>query len=313
MGYKLAGCRVVLANDIDPLMAAHYRRNLPGTPVAVCPIKDIPDSRIPDNVDILDGSPPCSTFSMSGNRESDWGVSKKFTEGQAKQVLSDLFFDYLDLADRIRPKVLIAENVTGILLGNAKLYSKRIMERMRELGYRPQVFSINAADCGVPQLRQRVFFCAVRDDVSSAKLVLNPRARHISTGEACADVQVATEEDAIEDSLVAEATHQRFWAKARKGQSYRNVASRTVGKVSWFNFIRLDDRKPAPTLAASSHNYAHWSELRLLNCMEWRRLGSFPDDYAANRPHTLKYLIGMSVPPRMMQYVASEVRKQWLA
>jgi len=313
MGYKLAGCRVVLANDIDPVMASHYARNLPGTPIEVCPIKDIPTSSLPSNVDILDGSPPCSTFSMAGNREKDWGVNKRFAEGQAKQVLSDLFFDYLDLAEKVRPKVLIAENVTGILLGNAKLYSKRIVDRMRALGYRTQVFQLDAADCGVPQHRKRVFFCGVRKDVSDAPLVLKPNSPWVSAGAACRDVQTATAEDAVDNSLDPEETHIRFWARARKGQSYNRVAAKQLGKVSWFNFIRLDDRKPACTLAASHHNYAHWSELRKLNCMEWRRLGSFPDDYAADNPATLKYLIGMSVPPRMMEFVASEVRKQWLS
>jgi DNA (cytosine-5)-methyltransferase 1 len=48
-------------------------------------------------LDILDGSPPCSSFSMAGNREKDWGKEKKFREGQAEQVLDNLFFDFIDL------------------------------------------------------------------------------------------------------------------------------------------------------------------------------------------------------------------------
>ena len=47
------------------------------------------------NLDILDGSPPCSSFSMAGNREKDWGKTKVFREGQAEQRLDDLFFDYI--------------------------------------------------------------------------------------------------------------------------------------------------------------------------------------------------------------------------
>jgi DNA (cytosine-5)-methyltransferase 1 len=87
-----------------------------------------------------------------------WGKNKKFREGQATQVLSDLFFDYLNLVDRLRPRVAIAENVKGMLFGNAKGYTKLVVARFKEIGYRVQLFLLNAADCGVPQRRERVFF-----------------------------------------------------------------------------------------------------------------------------------------------------------
>ena len=47
------------------------------------------------NLDILDGSPPCSSFSTAGIREKGWGKLKKFREGQAKQILDDLFFEFV--------------------------------------------------------------------------------------------------------------------------------------------------------------------------------------------------------------------------
>ena len=126
MGYKRAGCTIVAANDIDPEMAWHYKRNLNPPLYFLCPIGDLLTKDLPlelYNLDILDGSPPCSTFSMAGSREKAWGVEKHFREGQAKQVLSDLFFDYLDLVGRLKPKVAIAENVKGMLIGNAKGYN----------------------------------------------------------------------------------------------------------------------------------------------------------------------------------------------
>ena len=78
------------------------------------------------DLDILDGSPPCSSFSMVGNREKDWGKEKKFREGQQEQVLDTLFFDFIDLAKRLQPKTVIAENVKGLLLGEAKKYVSKI-------------------------------------------------------------------------------------------------------------------------------------------------------------------------------------------
>ena len=156
MGYKRAGCTIVAANDIDPEMAWHYQHNLKPPSYYLCPIGDLITKDLPDelfNLDILDGSPPCSTFSMAGSREKSWGKDKHFREGQAKQVLSDLFFDYLKLVERLKPRVAIAENVKGMILGNAKGYTKLVMQRFKEIGYRPQLLLINAADCGVPQRR----------------------------------------------------------------------------------------------------------------------------------------------------------------
>jgi DNA (cytosine-5)-methyltransferase 1 len=150
MGYKRAGCEIVAANDIDPEMAWHYKRNLNPPNYFLCPIRDLLTKDLPSelfNLDILDGSPPCSTFSMAGSREEAWGKDKHFREGQAKQVLSDLFFDYLDLVERLKPRVAIAENVKGMILGNAKGYTKMVMARFREIGYRPQLFLLNGADC----------------------------------------------------------------------------------------------------------------------------------------------------------------------
>ena len=68
MGYKLAGCEVIGANDIDPEMAYHYKLNLNPRLYFLCPIGDLLTAELPDelfNLDILDGSPPCSTFSMA--------------------------------------------------------------------------------------------------------------------------------------------------------------------------------------------------------------------------------------------------------
>ena len=90
MGYKRAGCEVIAANDIDPEMAWHYKLNIKPKHYFLCPINELLTAELPPELfelDILDGSPPCSTFSMAGSREKAWGKEKHFREGQAKQVL----------------------------------------------------------------------------------------------------------------------------------------------------------------------------------------------------------------------------------
>ena len=315
MGYKLAGFDVIAANDIDPEMAWHYKRNLNPKHYFLCPIRDLLTITLPAelfNLDILDGSPPCSTFSMAGSREKAWGKEKHFREGQAKQVLSDLFFDYLDLVERLKPKAAIAENVKGMLIGNAKGYTKLVMQRFREIGYRPQLFLINAADCGVPQRRERVFFCALRNDISKPMLKLEPKHRWVGPLESCLDIQKLTIEEK-KDTIHISNTDLIWWPKTKPGEQYADAVIRAGLKEKLWNHKKLHPNKPANSLTATHEMINHWNEPRTLTFREWKRLGSFPDDYYAKTDKIGKYMIGMSVPPRMTQRVAEAVYQQWLS
>lgn len=168
MGYKLAGFDVLGGVEIDPEMMAIYRANHKPKHsylMGVQQFKKIPDSELPAelfDLDILDGSPPCSSFSMAGSREKKWGKASKFREGQSVQRLDDLFFDFIDIAKKLQPKIVIAENVKGLIQGNARGYVKQIFQAFREAGYSCQLFLLNAANMGVPQRRERTFFIANR-------------------------------------------------------------------------------------------------------------------------------------------------------
>jgi DNA (cytosine-5)-methyltransferase 1 len=313
MGYKRAGCTIVAANDIDPEMAWHYKRNLNPPNYFLCPIKDLITADLPPelfDLDILDGSPPCSTFSMAGSREKAWGKDKHFREGQAKQVLSDLFFDYLDLVERLKPRVAIAENVKGMILGNAKGYTKMVMARFREIGYRPQLFLVNAADCGVPQRRERVFFCAIRNDIDAPQLQLAPKHRWISAEEACVDLQALTDAE-FQDAKMTE-METRFWRATKPGSSFAAACKKLTGREASFSRVRLAKDMPSCTLTANHNDFKHWDQERRLTFKEAKRLGSFPDDYQAKSDKIGKYMIGMSVPPKMTEAVVRAVIDQWL-
>lgn len=142
MGYKLAGFDVIGCNEIDPKINEVYVENHHPRLNFNCDIRELvtkaKEKTLPNelyNLDILDGSPPCSTFSIAGNRERDWGKEKKFREGQSKQILDTLFFDFIELAKELKPKVVVAENVKGILLGNAVDYVRRIYKDFEDAGY----------------------------------------------------------------------------------------------------------------------------------------------------------------------------------
>lgn len=103
---------------------------------------------------------------MAGNREKDWGKEKIFREGQELQVLDTLFFDFIDLAKELQPKVVVAENVKGLLMGDAKQYVIKIYKEFDKAGYYCQHFLLDASKMGVPQKRERVFFIALRKDLA---------------------------------------------------------------------------------------------------------------------------------------------------
>lgn len=311
MGYKRAGYDVVLANDIDPEMAWHYKRNLHPPEYRLCPIKDLADQLPPAafGVELLDGSPPCSTFSTAGLREKAWGKDKHFREGQATQVLDDLFFDFLDLAERVRPRAIIAENVTGLVKGNAKGYVRLIFARLRAIGYRPQIFQLDASRCGVPQKRERVFVCAQRDDAPARSLVVSASSRVVSAGDATSDLALSSEDVR---ALALGPLDAKWWPQTAPGEKYADAVERAGLASKLWSHQKLTPLGPAPTLT-SADTFKHWAECRALSAREWIRLGSFPDDYEAKTPKILKYMIGMSVPPKMAEVVARAVKEQWLS
>ena len=150
---------------------------------------DLPDELY--NLDILDGSPPCSSFSMAGNREKDWGKDKVFREGQAMQVLDTLFFDFIDLAKKLQPKVVVAENVKGLLLGEAKEYVRKIYREFDLAGYYVQHFLLDGSKMGVPQKRERVFFIAFRKDLAE------PFLKQVNLFEVQPEIQIKFNEPEI--------------------------------------------------------------------------------------------------------------------
>lgn len=302
MGYKLAGYDVLGGVEIDPEMMAIYRANHKPKHSYLMGVQDfykLPREKIPDelfNLDILDGSPPCSSFSMAGSREKAWGENKKFREGQAHQVLDDLFFHFIEVAKLLQPKVVIAENVKGLVMGKAKGYVKQIAKAFDDAGYDLQLFLLNAAFMGVPQMRERTFFIAKKKKLNFNKLVLEFNEKTISAKEAF----VLTEQNG--KPLGAKAAY--YWNKTAPGSLF-SVCGADTGKLN----RRLDPDRPAWTQTATP-NLFHYNSARALSASETLRIQSFPDDYNFLGLKAV-YVCGMSVPPFMMQRVALEIFNQW--
>lgn len=304
MGYKLAGFDVVGAVEIDPEMAAVYKANHNPKYLFNQDIRefvkrdDLPDELY--SLDILDGSPPCSTFSMAGNRESDWGREKVFREGQKKQRLDDLFFTFIELAEKLHPRVVVAENVKGMLIGKAKGYVVEIVREFERIGYKVKVFLLNAATMGVPQRRERVFFVAFKDgDIS---LDFNespiPYGKFRKPGS-----------DPVKPPSVQQ---QRIIDHIRQGdRTCKDVYMRMQGRATCFNDIIVWDDDVCATFGASGKPPICGEEGRYFSAGEILTTLTFPQDfkYGSVKPW---YITGMSVPPVMTAQIATEIKRQLL-
>ena len=305
MGYKRAGFKVVGNCEIDPKIAAVYEANLHSPRSYVMDLRefntleDLPDELY--QLDVLDGSPPCSTFSMAGSREKAWGVEKKFAEGQKLQRLDDLFFTYLDTVEKLQPKAFVAENVTGLLLGNAKGYVNEILKRTREIGYEAQLFKLNAAFMGVPQRRERVFFIANR--MGWPKLRLQFDEVPVTFGE------VRSEHG--RDFVKKGTKHENLLKSRRESdKTIADISMREFGRNSGFNMSIVKDCDIAPTVRSSSNNFRFCDGLYMTDS-DIRNVSSFPEDYEFGNRSPL-FICGMSVPPSMMANIAHEIKEQWL-
>ena len=305
MGYKLAGYNHLGGVEIDPKVASVYKLNHKPKYLYVEDIREfVKRNDLPDelyNLDLLDGSPPCSSFSMAGNREKDWGKEKVFREGQALQTLDDLFFDYIALAKKLQPKVVLAENVKGLIQGNAKSYVKKIKAGFEDAGYKVQLFLLNAASMGVPQKRERVFFICQRNDLGLPNLELGFDEQAIKFKELNGGLGKVITDHGMD-----------IWKRRKLGdRSYSDVLVRDENREANWNSKFIYKNEVCQTVLSSNgskliefDNPNHISDLNL------KMIGSFPLDYLFDDIE-IQYLIGMSVPPVMTAQIAHQIYLQW--
>lgn len=307
MGYKLAGFNHLGGVEIDPHVADVYKANHKPKFLFVEDIRafnerqDLPAELY--SLDILDGSPPCSTFSMAGSREKAWGKEKQFREGQTVQTLDDLVFVYCETIKKLRPKVFLLENVKGIIQGNAKAYSKQIVRTMTEAGYNVQVFMLNAASMGVPQKRERVFFIGHRKELGFSKLKLGFNERPVLFGE-------IYDKSNLDESL--RDCEKKLWKFVDiKDKSLSQAHVRSGGKGSYFNHTILNFSRVMSTISGNAGGQDVVFELkRNPTDLEFKLGGTYPLDYNFKTIEP-KYLIGMSVPPVMIAQIAWQIAIQW--
>ncbi len=170
-GYKMSGGDIRLAIDFQETCIENYLNNYPNTPHICSDIRSLTGKQIlkkigmkPRELDILDGSPPCPPFSMSGNKKKGWNQTKQ-VYGKLQTNIEDLTFDFIDIAKTIQPKVIVCENVKGLTMSPVKSHFNKMLNGFQRIGYQTTFKVLNSVNYGVPQKRERVFIVSIRNDV----------------------------------------------------------------------------------------------------------------------------------------------------
>lgn len=302
MGYKLAGCDVIGCCEIDPKMNEVYIKNHHPKYNFLMDIRDFNKlDNLPEelyNLDILDGSPPCTTFSMAGDREDAWGKKKKFREGQVEQTLDDLSFVFIETVAKLRPKVMIMENVEGLLRGEAWSYVQKIYKQLHDIGYQVKHWLLKGEHMGVPQTRHRVFFIALREDAKFDLEYLDMSFNYepilysvIKEGDGRKPTATALEllnEARESDTLLADAYE------------------RLRGKRSWFTHVLCKDKNVMPTIVAGHDCMWRLTEKEGCSDKDFINGSCFPQDYNF-LGEKIDYICGMSVPPIMIKRIVTRL------
>jgi DNA (cytosine-5)-methyltransferase 1 len=287
LGFRMAGHDLVWANDLYGDAVETYRRNL-GDHIVNMDIVNVSENDVP-HCDIIIGGFPCQGFSVAN--------TKRNVNDQRNQ----LYIQLLRVIKAKQPKFFLAENVKGILSLAKGAVFEMIFENFESIGYKVQAKVLNAADYGVPQLRQRVFIIGVRSDVNYSFQFPAPShsiggigglQKWIGVGEALSGLP-----DPDEPNEIANHDYSKYKLRFNKYLGHRTI----------------DPNKPAPTVTARGDDRGgvvilhHPNNQRRMSCRELATVQSFPIDYTfvGNRSSVYRQ-IGNAVPPMLSYAVAKQ-------
>lgn len=299
LGYSMAGFRELLAVEWDDNAIATFKLNFPDVPVyhgdiaklSVEEVLGITGLQV-GQLDVFDGSPPCQGFSTAGKRD--------FTDDR-----NQLFREYVRLLRGLKPKVLVMENVSGMVKGKMKLIFAEILRELKASGYKVSARILNAMYFNVPQSRERMIFIGVREDLGVTPMHPVAESGMIPVRDAFLHCRVS---DIPRLSPGLEAIVSKIPAWGDGGD---------VTGGNYFGTKRLDWNKPSRSIikemTGTRTALIHPSEHRAVTLTEAMRLGSWPDEYCFVGDYKNGMTrIGNSVPPLLMRSIATCIRDKIL-
>lgn len=310
LGYRMCGYKVLWANEFIPEAARTYKANHLHSIMDERDIRTIKPEEILEainmesgDIDLFDGSPPCSAFSAAGSRHKNWGKEKAYSDKKQSNV-EDLFFEYARILEGLQPKVFVAENVEGLITGKTKGYFKDIIKRLKECGYKVTAKVINAKWLGVPQNRKRLIFIGVRNDLwkEEYKNYTHPKPfDYLVTLSEAFQGLVFTEQDAKDTDLSSYSIYPYL----------KQLKINTSQKETRFNLSKGSPNGQSLCINATSQRgtaqASHWDN-RMYTIAEVKRIMSVPDDFVLTgaAPKQTERL-GRMVPPLVMREIGKNL------
>lgn len=289
LGLEQAGLETVALVEQDKWACATLRSNRPGWNVIESPVEEVQFTR--GQADVVAGGFPCQAFSYAGKK-----LGLQDTRGT-------LFYEFARVVDEVQPKLFIAENVKGFLTHDGGKTLATAVELLSELGYIVEYKLLNAADYGVPQLRERLILVGTRGDKKFAwPAVQLPRP-------VLRDVLLDCPESAGQSYS---ARDKQVFDLVPEGGNWRNLPREVLanyvpyllgkhggGSTQTAKRLSLDDQ--SPTILTSPHQKTtarcHPTETRPLTVRESARIQGFPDDWSFQGGIAAQYKqIGNAVP-----------------
>ena len=287
LGFKMAGHEIIWANDLYSDAVVTYRNNL-GNHIVMEDVSTIDVDTIPD-CDMIIGGFPCQGFSVANTKRS------------IDDERNQLYKQFLRIAEAKKPKFILAENVKGILsLGKGKVLNM-IIDDFKSIGYTMDFKLLNAADFGVPQLRQRVFIVGVRNDVDFT--FHYPKSTHNENGSDGLNKWIG-----VGDAL----------SNLPNPDEPNNLSNHEYSKYKlrfngYIGHRTINPDKPAPTVTARGDDKGgvvvlhHPNNQRRMSCRELASVQSFPVDYEFSGTRSSVYRqIGNAVPPLLAYAMAKQ-------
>jgi len=327
-GFEMAGFEVALAIDFWKDAIETYKRNAPGVDARCMDIHQLDEKAMAgcfskDEIVGIIGGPPCQGFSTVGKREID-------------DPRNQLYLQYCRIVNTVRPQFFVIENVKGLTTLNGGVVKQDIIDRFSAMGYNVSFKVVNAANYGVPQNRQRVFFVGMKnaffDFPAEYDYVL-------SSKDGISDLPSAINWDGVSTITTYDKPPQNEFQRLMRGQTsvlsnhdFTAHSEQTIGIIQkipdggsikdlppeyWqirkYNkaFERMSTSRPANTVDTGHRNYFHYEEPRIPTVRENARLQSFPDDFVILGTRGSQYKqVGNAVPPLLAKAIATAIKKQ---
>ena len=329
--YDTGKIEIVGAIDNDQAACDTYRLNFPNANVICGDINNITvESTGFSDVDIIVGGPPCQGFSRLNYWDKD----------RDNDPRNELFFQYLRFVEELKPKAILIENVKNILSAKNGYVPMHITNFLKERGYTVNYSILCAADYGGPQMRQRAFFVALREEYGTFDFSILDKYKKptVTVQEALSDIEAIEQEakkypqGSVFDLGEPKSVYQkRMQASDRKlhnhliyypaanvqemmtyvpeGGNWRCVPKelfKSERDNRYTNYLRrLKKDEPSITIDTGHNVYFHSTFNRVPTIRESARIQRFPDEFIiTGKKGQQVRQVGNAVPPMLAEALA---------